>query len=214
MRIACPLSSGNRLTSATSDPPLLRIGSISIGFVASNTSHTVSARRNNAAGVAAAKENVRLRSSLVRVALTALALSPGPVAGGDLGSTGGPSAARIGFCGISAEAAGISFDGGAGFGVSDAGDGFGAGSGLISILACWARGFDVGGTISADCRDAAGCSAGFPATAGAAATGAVATGACGASAADDCSAEGSSDFWKAPSPINVTSTADDSPSIF
>src|SRR5674536_347650 len=89
MRIACPLSSGNRLTSAMSDPPLLRIGSISIGFVASKTSHTVSARRNNAAGVAAAKENVRLRPSLLRVAPTALALSPAPVAGGDLVSAGG-----------------------------------------------------------------------------------------------------------------------------
>ena len=36
----------------------------------SNTSHTVSARRNNAAGVAAAKENIRCRPSLSRLALT------------------------------------------------------------------------------------------------------------------------------------------------
>ena len=53
-----------------SAPPLLRIGSISIGFMESNTSHTVSARRNSAAGVAAAKANVRRRPSLSRLALT------------------------------------------------------------------------------------------------------------------------------------------------
>jgi hypothetical protein len=53
MRIACPLSSGIELTSAMREPPLLRIGSASIGFVVSNTSHTVSARRNSAAGVTA-----------------------------------------------------------------------------------------------------------------------------------------------------------------
>src|SRR5258705_12256725 len=57
------------------EPPWLRIGSISSGFGESNTSHTVSARRKNAAGVAVAKENIRCRPSLSRLALTGAALS-------------------------------------------------------------------------------------------------------------------------------------------
>ena len=116
MRIACPLSSGNRLTSAMTDPPLLRIGSTSIGSAESNTSHTVSARRNNAAGVAAAKENVRFRPSLVRVAPATAAPSPAPAAGGGLVSACGSGAAAVIFCGISTAAAGISFAEGSGFG--------------------------------------------------------------------------------------------------
>ena len=51
MRIACPFSSGMRLTSPMIAPPLARIGSTSSGFGESNTSHTVSPRRNEAAGV-------------------------------------------------------------------------------------------------------------------------------------------------------------------
>src|ERR1700737_5106900 len=111
MRIAWPLSSGNGLASAIIEPPVLRIGSISIGLTESNTSHTVSARRNNAAGVAAAKENVRLRPSLLRLAATAP--SPAPVAGaGDLVSAAGSDAAGGIFGGISAGGVGVSFDGG------------------------------------------------------------------------------------------------------
>src|SRR5450631_1534606 len=150
MRIACPLSSGIRLTSATIEPPLLRIGSISIGFVESNTSHTVSARRNNAAGVAAAKENVRLRPSLLRLASTEAALSPATLGGGGLVSAGGSDAARVIFCGIAAAGAGIaaagagiSFAGCSGVGVSGAGGIFAAASGLISIFAYLAIASDV-----------------------------------------------------------------------
>src|SRR3954453_24016489 len=138
------------------DPPLLRIGSISTGFAASNTSHTVSARRNNAAGVAAAKENVRRRPSLSRVALTGAALSPALVDGGDLVAGSGWGAARVVFGGTSAEAAGTSFCDRADTGVSDAGDIVGAASGLISIFACCAKVSDVGAAISPDCRDAGG----------------------------------------------------------
>ena len=70
MRIACPLSSGMRLTSPMMAPPLARIGSTSSGAVESNTSQTVSPRRNEAAGVGAAKEKVRRRPSLSRQAST------------------------------------------------------------------------------------------------------------------------------------------------
>src|SRR5258708_21456256 len=76
MRTACPLSSGIELTSARTEPPLLRIGSTSIGFVVSNTSHTVSARRNRAAGVTVVNAKVRRRPSLSRLALTLAALPP------------------------------------------------------------------------------------------------------------------------------------------
>src|SRR3979490_2176562 len=112
MRIAWPFSSGNWLTSAMIDPPLLRICPISIGLVVSNTSHTVSARRNNAAGVAAAKENVRRRPSLSRLALTEVALSAAWAAGG------GSDAARVIFGGPSAAGAAISFGVRAGIGIS------------------------------------------------------------------------------------------------
>src|SRR5258708_23997916 len=128
MRIAWPFSSGNWLTSATIEPPLLRIGSISIGFSESNTSHTVAARRNMAAGVAAAKENVRLRPSLLRVASTGAAPSPAAVAGGGLVSAAGSDAAGVIFGGVSAAGAAGSFDAGAdtGAGVSGAGAVLGA----------------------------------------------------------------------------------------
>src|SRR5260370_2969742 len=177
MRIACPLSNGNRLTSEIIEPRLARIGSISIGFVASNTSHTVSARRNNAAGVAAAKENDRLRPSLPRLATTP---SPAPVAGGALTSVGGSDAASVVFCGIPAVGAGVSFAGASGFCTSGTGDGFGAASGLISIFACCATLSDVGVPISRDCV-AGASSAGFS---GAAATGGADGGAADAGAAD------------------------------
>ena len=81
MRIACPFSSGSRLTSPMMDPPLARIGSTSIGVVWSNTSHTVSARRNSAAGVGAAKENVTRRASLSRLASTEADLFFAPLSG-------------------------------------------------------------------------------------------------------------------------------------
>src|SRR6266404_9389816 len=182
MRIAWPFSSGNWLTSAMIEPPLPRIGSISIGLTESNTSHTVSARRNNAAGVAAAKENVRLRLSPLRVASTVASLAA--VGGGDLVSAAGSDAARVVFGGVSAvEArlsfvsavgAGVSFNGGADIGVAVSGAGgvFGTVAGLLSIFACCARVSDVSGATSLDCRDVGGASAGFSDGAGAVAAGA------------------------------------------
>src|SRR5258707_7169005 len=89
------------------EPPWLRIGSISSGFGESNTSHTVSARRKNAAGVAVAKENIRCRPSLSRLALTGAALSAALACGG------GSDAAAVRLGGACAAAGGISFDGGA-----------------------------------------------------------------------------------------------------
>ena len=80
--MACPFSSGSRLTSPMMDPPLARIGSTSIGAVWSNTSHTVSARRNSAAGVGAAKVNVMRRASLSRLASTEAALLFSPLSFG------------------------------------------------------------------------------------------------------------------------------------
>ncbi|MGE5268457.1 MAG: hypothetical protein ACM3JG_02170, partial [Thiohalocapsa sp.] len=77
MRIACPLSSIMRLTSPMMAPPLARIGSRSIGCLESNTSHTVSPRRNEAAGVASAKLKVRRSPSLSR---TASSLTGAPAA--------------------------------------------------------------------------------------------------------------------------------------
>src|SRR3954447_13672300 len=105
MRIACPFSSGDWLTSAMIDPPLLRIGSISTGFGESNTSQTVSARRNNAAGVAAAKANVNRRPSLSRLALTEAAPSLTLLGGSALIVGGGSGAAGVAFGTASAEGA-------------------------------------------------------------------------------------------------------------
>jgi hypothetical protein len=158
-------------------PPWLRMGSTSIGFLESNSSHTVSARRNNAAGVAAENEKLRRRPSLSRLALTLAALSPDLISGG-----GGADAARAIFGGTSAAAAGGSFDGGVGIWASDAGGVFGARSGLISILACWASVSDVGGAISPPCRGAAAIAAALSDTAGTAGT--AGAGACEASDID------------------------------
>ena len=69
-RIACPLSSGSRLTSPMIAPALARIGSTSSGALESKISHTVSPRRNEAAGVMDGKEKVRRRPSLSRQAST------------------------------------------------------------------------------------------------------------------------------------------------
>ena len=68
--MAWPFSSGNRLTSPMMAPALARIASISMAPVLSNTSHTVSPRRNKAAGVGAANENVTRKPSLSRLAST------------------------------------------------------------------------------------------------------------------------------------------------
>src|SRR5712671_4845412 len=138
-------------------PPLPRIGSTSKGFKESNTSHTVSARRNNAAGVAVAKENFRRRPSLSRMATTGAAPSPAFVSGGGSGT----ATAIFG-------------------GASGAGDSFGAASGLISILACSAISSDVGGAIAPEFHDGELSLAGLS---GAAATGAGRVGTVGAGAA-------------------------------
>src|SRR3981189_929598 len=173
MRIACPLSSGNWLTSAMTAPPLLRIGSISIGFTESNTSQTASARGNKAPGGASAKENFRGRPSPSRVATTEAAPSPAFVAGaGSDAATavfgggsittvlGGSSvAAAIVSCvhGSVVEASGV---GGGGAGAAEADDMLGAVSDLISILACSAMVSDVGGAIPPDFHNGAASAAG------------------------------------------------------
>src|SRR6266481_5058183 len=171
-------------------PPLPRIGSMSKGFKESNTSHTVSARRNNAAGVAVAKENFRRRPSLSRMATTGAAPSPAFVSGG------GSDAATATFGGASAAGAVVSLAERAGIGGSGAGDSFGAASGLISILACSAISSDVGGAIAPEFHDGELSLAGLS---GAAATGAgrvgtvgaaAAAGACEASATNDGNAAG------------------------
>ena len=188
--------------------PWLRIGSISSGFSESNTSHTVSARRNNAAGVAVAKENISRRPSLSRLALTGVALSAALACGG------GSGAASVMFGGACAAGAGISFDGGAAIVVSSVC----TSTGLTSIFACCAKLSGAGGAISPDCCDAGG-SAGFSDARGAGAAGAPDTGAadagaagagapdagaadagaCEASGAGDATAEAFSARWKATS---------------
>jgi len=198
MRIACPFSSGNWLTSAMTAPPLLRIGSISIGFEESNTSQTASARRNNAAGVAVAKENFRRRPSPSRVATTEAAPSPAFVSGaGSDAATAvfGDGSITTVFGGSSVAAAIVScIDGsvvddscvdGGGTGASEADDMFGAVSGLISILACSAMVSDVGGAIPPDFHNGAASAASFSGAVGAAAagTGAARAGAAGVAAA-------------------------------
>jgi hypothetical protein len=92
------------------------------------------------------------------MALTESMAASAPVAigGGDLACGGGSDAARVILGGVSAAGAGVSLEAGAGAGVSIAGIGFGAASGLISILACWANVSDVGGTISWECFAAGG----------------------------------------------------------
>src|ERR1700730_1350179 len=205
MRTAWPFSSVHWLTSEMIDPPLLRIGSISSGFVASNTSHTVSARRNKAAGVAVAKENISRSPSLSRLAFTNAPPSAAFAAGcgsetvdiifGGAGaagaglcfagaaiSFGGAAGAAASFAGASF--AGASFDGGEVTGVSGAGCIFAAASGLISILACLAIISDVGAAISLAGRKAGAASTGFSGAAGAVAAGAAAACIAGAAAAD------------------------------
>src|SRR5712664_1384133 len=166
-------------------PPLLRIGSMSKGFKESNTSQTVSARRNNAVGVAVAKENFRRRPSLSRMAITGAAPSPAFVSGG------GSGAATTIFGGASAAGAAVSLAGRAGIGGSGAGDSFGAASGLISILACSAIISDVGGTIAPDFHDGeVSLEVSLAGLSGTAATGARGAGACEASAAGNGSNAG------------------------
>src|SRR5260370_27533478 len=161
-------------------PPLLRIGSTSIGFIESNTSHTVSARRNSAAGVAVAKENFRRRPSLSRGASTGAAPSPAFASGGGSGAAtaifGATSAMGV-FAGTSAAGAAISFAGRAGAAVSGAGDAFGADPGLISMLACSAMVSEVGGVIPPIFHNGDVSLADLSGAAGAAATGAAGTGA-------------------------------------
>ena len=180
--------------------PWLRIGSISSGFRESNTNHTVSARRNNAAGVAVAKENISRRPSLSRLALTRAASSAALACGG------GSGAASVMFAGACAAGAGISFDGGAAIVVSSVC----TSTGLTSIFACCAKLSGAGGAISPDCCDAGGASdargtgaAGAPDTgaadAGVTGAGAAGAGACEASGAGDASADAFSARWKATS---------------
>ena len=147
MRTASPWSSGSRLASATMEPSLPRIGATSSGVVESNTSQTVSARRNNAAGVAVAKENVRCRPSLSRSApnrgrrcrrtlLRPAAATP-RILGGVCAGTSGVSPTGAGF-GVSGSVA------------CGAGDGCGAASGLMArsaVLAIFSGG---GGAASPD----------------------------------------------------------------
>src|ERR1700682_4382675 len=170
-------------------PPLLRIGSMSNGFGESNTSHTVSARRNNAAGVAVAKENFRRRPSLSRMATTGTAPSPAFASGG------GSDATTAIFGGASATGAAASLAGRGGGGGSGVGDSFGAASGLISILACSAIISDVGGVIAPDFHDGEvsleiSLEVSLASLSGAAAPGARGAGACEASAAGNGSNAG------------------------
>src|SRR5258707_11947619 len=91
-------------------PALARIGSTSSDFFESNTSQTVSPRRNDAAGVALAKENVRRSPSLSRTASTAAPVASTGLASAGLASDGGTAAGVI-FFGASSAAAGTSFAG-------------------------------------------------------------------------------------------------------
>src|ERR1700733_6131263 len=148
MRTACPLSSGIGVTSAMSEPPLLRIGSTSIGLLVSNSSHTVSARRNNAAGVTAANANVKCRPSLSRRALTlallpmdldSAALDSGALDSGAFDSatldSRGASEATGDILGAAlAAGAGISFAAGSGIGASATGAGISLGASLDGSL--------------------------------------------------------------------------------
>ena len=140
--MACPFSSGSRLTSPMMAPPLARIGSISSGLVWSNTSHTVSARRNSAAGVGAAKENVTRKPSLSRLASTVAVLSLAPLSGSGLdaagsaffaGSAGGGACLGVTAFGASAAAAWTCSAGGATFAASADGAGFSGAAAIFSV---------------------------------------------------------------------------------
>src|ERR1700743_2696465 len=89
IRIAWPLSNGTCFTWAMTAPPLFGIDVTSIGFLESTPSHTVSERRNKAAGVVAAKRNVRCSPSLSRKAFTEGIPSAGGVWGADSDMAGG-----------------------------------------------------------------------------------------------------------------------------
>ena len=71
-----PLSSGRTPTSAMTAPTWPRIFSTPIGFLKSKISHSVSARRNKAAGVGTGNENVRCRPSLSRLAVSGARETP------------------------------------------------------------------------------------------------------------------------------------------
>jgi hypothetical protein len=92
IRIAWPFSSGSRLTSLTIAPPFSRIGATSIGLVESNTSQTVSARRNSAAGVGVPNESVTRSPTLSRRASTVAGFSLARL------SAAGAEAAGVVFC--------------------------------------------------------------------------------------------------------------------
>src|SRR5271169_2689844 len=123
------------------------MGSTLIGFVESNISHSVSARRNNAAGVAAGNEKIRCRPSPSRLTLTLAGFASGLLSGGGAGAAGAAigifdgasaaaatgifgsaSAAAAGgiFGGASTAAAGNSLAGGAGICASGSAASFGA----------------------------------------------------------------------------------------
>src|SRR5829696_10548506 len=125
-------------------PPLARIGSISIGLAWSNTSHTVSARRNSAAGVGVAKENVTRTPSLSRLASTVAVLSLASLSGAGLdvagavpfGGTAGAAACLVATAfGASVAAAWACSAGCAAFAVSVGGDIFSAAAAIFSAAA-------------------------------------------------------------------------------
>ena len=111
MRIACPFSSGSRLTSPISAPALTRIRSTSSDLVESNTNQTASPRRNEAAGVGVPKENFSRKPSLSRMtstrAASSLALSLALACGGE-------SDATVVAFGAAASVLGVSFFGASG----------------------------------------------------------------------------------------------------
>src|SRR5580700_6009307 len=115
-------------------PLLERIGSRSSGLAASNTSQTVSPRRNEAAGVADAKENVRRRPSLSLIAST---LPASPVIDAFAAASGAFIAASAPAPGGGVFNGGGAADGGSALGVSVAAFATSSGfaSGCISGLA-------------------------------------------------------------------------------
>src|SRR5579864_8138070 len=146
-----------RLTSPTMAPPLARIGSRSTGCLQSNTSQTVSPRRNDAAGVALAKVKVMRRPSESLIAST---LAGGPLSA--LSSAG----ASLGFLATAA-----------------AGGGAGMVEGSGAVFATMAAGF-AASVLAGGASLGSACSAGLPATA--MAGDAAGTGALAASAAGGC----------------------------
>ncbi len=144
----------------------------------SNTSQTVSARRNSAAGVGASKPNVTCRPSLSRTALTTAALSPVDISAD--GAGGGRHAWRLpaaAFPEPVAAAAGGSADVAASTFASGFGCRLGLGIGPGLDMACLAGGGAIG-AVSLACFVGALFSAGLSG-AGAAATGTASAGASG-----------------------------------